>query len=133
VVIQQLTSRGWSINETKVGNRPVLHLTGHGVRRQARVSARSAGTWQTSTSYGQKQAAPETAGRVWVFVDLIPAKAAFYVVPEGWMVEDIDAHHQEYLERHGGVRKLNRKSTHHAIRLDRIDEWRDRWDLLIDG
>ncbi|MGI8700133.1 MAG: hypothetical protein ACR2JU_02830 [Nocardioidaceae bacterium] len=73
-------------------------------------------------TYGIKQAPPETDTRSWTFVDLIPVKPDSYVVPEGWMVEDICKHHRANLDKHGGARKVNRKSKHHEIRLDRINQ-----------
>jgi hypothetical protein len=129
-VVRELTTRGWSVKETQVGRRPVMDISRDGQRTQVRVSARRAGTWQTSTAYGEKHAAGETAGRFWIFVDLIPPKREYYVVPEDWMVENIYQHHQAYVARHGGERKINPTSKHHKIRPDRISEWRNRWDLL---
>ena len=39
---------------------------------------------------------------------------------------------EAYLARHGhgGRRKINPESTHHSISLKRIEQWRDRWDIL---
>jgi len=52
------------------------------------------------------------------------------VVPEWWILNDIHVHHLAYLKRHGGRRARNPESTHHAIQHARIEEWRDRWDIL---
>lgn len=54
----------------------------------------------------------------------------YFVVPEKWIQKDIDAAYAAYLKRHGGKRARTPGSTHHAIRKDRVEQWRDRWDLL---
>jgi len=96
------------------------------------VSTKRSGTWQTSTAYGVESAPAESRGRLWVFVGVGRPAVEFFVVPEDWMVEDIWRVHQQYLKMHGGQRKVTRGSTHHKIELARIQDWRDRWDLLND-
>ena len=68
----------------------------------------------------------------WVFVDLpdAPAVPAYFVAPEWWVLNDIYHHHKAYLGKHGGKRAVNANSTHHAIQRTRIEEWRNRWDIL---
>jgi hypothetical protein len=46
------------------------------------------------------------------------------------MEDDIYSAHQDYLMRHGGRRAENNDSKHHAIRLDRVQQWEGRWDIL---
>jgi hypothetical protein len=97
------------------------------------VKTRQAGTWQTSTKYGQPREEPKPPERrFWVFVDLLKAGAspAYFIVPEWWIQNDIHVAHQAYLGRHGGVRARTATSTHHAIGPSRLEEWRDAWDIL---
>jgi hypothetical protein len=54
----------------------------------------------------------------------------FFVVPELWIQADSDRAHAAYLERHGGHRARASESKHHSIETKRIEQWRDRWDLL---
>ena len=132
LVTLELEGRGWAVRTGQIGRRPVLHAERDGARRTVRVSAKRSGNWQTSTTYGADQAPEEARGRFWVFVDVGRPESEFFVVPEDWMVEDIWQVHQQYLKKHGGQRKVTRKSTHHKIELARIQDWRDRWDLLDD-
>jgi len=118
------------VREVIVEGRAEVLLARDGERRRVRVSAKRRGTWQTSTRYGQEIAPPEMAGRLWIFVDLGGPQSEYYVVPESWMVEDIHAVHAAYLANHGGRRARSPKSTHHAIDVDRIAQWKDRWDLF---
>ncbi|MCS7303113.1 MAG: hypothetical protein NZ606_06745 [Candidatus Kapabacteria bacterium] len=68
----------------------------------------------------------------WVFVDLgeIGEPPRYWVVPEWWINDNIYWAHQEYLRRHGGVRPGNPDSLHHSIDESRLEEWKDRWDVL---
>jgi hypothetical protein len=125
-----LESLGWLVKETTVDGRFVMHLTGHGLMRQVRVSAKRAGSWQSRTAYGMAKAEPQMHGRFWIFVDVGAPSAKFYVVPENWIVEGIFKAHQKYLARYGESRKRSPNSTHHAIPRDRIAKWYERWDLL---
>jgi hypothetical protein len=129
-VAAQLVARGWSVREASIGRRPVLLIERDGVRRCGRVTAKRRGTWQTSTKYGAERAPTEAHGRFWIFVDLGRPAESVFVVPEDWMVEDIHARHQAYLDRHGGKRARSPESQHHGIRQERIEQWRDRWDML---
>lgn len=129
-VTRELVRRGWRVSKRQEGRRPLLLAEARGERRRIAVSARTAGTWQTSISYGRKPASPTDKDRVWVFVDLSDPDPRFYVVPYQWMSEDIHDSHEAYLRRHGGRRAGNPDSTHHAVPLRRIAHWLERWDLL---
>ena len=130
LAVAELVKRGWTVKNTQIERRPVLLAERGERKRRLRVSTRRSGTWQTSTRNAHRRSPLELEHRLWLFVDLAGGDPAFYVVPEGWMVEDIYRHHQRYLDRHGGDRKHSPRSTHHAITESRILHWRDRWDLL---
>ncbi|MBA2255889.1 MAG: hypothetical protein H0W05_01625 [Thermoleophilaceae bacterium] len=89
------------------------------------------GTWHTDTRRGQPREPERDETRFWAFVDLgTPDGSAYYLVPAWWIENEIHATHAAYLARHGGRRARNPASTHHAVQTRRIEEWRDRWDLL---
>jgi hypothetical protein len=93
------------------------------------VKSKTSGTWQASTNDGDPE--KSSSNFYWVFVDLgSRPNPSFFVVPDRWIREDIREHHDEYLAKHGGARAMGGASTHHAIQPRRIEEWRDRWDLL---
>jgi hypothetical protein len=86
-----------------------------------------------SITRGRKREEPtEEETHFWIFVELTkpPASPDFYVVPEWWIENDIHRANGDYLAKHGGQRAITKDSTHHAIKRSRIEEWRDRWDLL---
>lgn len=85
--------------------------------------------WQTRTTRGKSDPV-EDATRFWILVDLSVDDPEFYVVPEWWMQRDIHDAHADYLASHGGKRAQTQDSTHHAISIARVEQWRDRWDLL---
>ena len=130
LVTDELRQRGFDVEQIMEGRRPFLAAEKNGRRRLVRVTARRAGTWQTSISYGARTAGPELRDRVWIFVDISSSEPAFFVVPEAWMAEDIFSTHQEYLLRHEGTRAYTPNSTHHSVSLSRIVQWHDGWDLL---
>lgn len=130
LVIGELRKRGFAVREVMVERRPTLLVERGGLRRRVHVTARRRGTWQTSTAYGAESPPTELRDRVWIFVDVGGDEPAFFVVPEAWMVQDIYATHKRNLARHGGRRKHSPSSTHHAVRMARVEAWRDRWDLV---
>ena len=68
----------------------------------------------------------------WVFVDLgeLNAPPRYWIVPDWWIRDDIHKAHKAYLDRHGGKRPGNEDSTHHSIDESRLEEWKNRWDIL---
>jgi hypothetical protein len=70
------------------------------------------------------------ASRRAVLVDLRLAAPKYFVMPEWWIKNDIYDAHADYLAAHGGVRPGKPDSLHHAIPVARVDQWRDRWDVL---
>ncbi|MGH2725099.1 MAG: hypothetical protein ACRDI0_12750 [Actinomycetota bacterium] len=97
------------------------------------VKTKRAGDWQTSLREWTSRTPEVTASRFWIFVDLHKQPVdppEFFIVPEEWIQQDIDRAHRAYLDRHGGQRARTPASRHHAIRKNRIEQWRNRWDLL---
>jgi hypothetical protein len=129
LVKAELERRGLTVAEFNEGRRQMLRAAGPKGRQLINVSTRTGGAWQTSINYGEKPARPEYGNRLWIFVDLSSSAPTFYVVPYGWMSEDIHDTHQQYLRAHAGRRARNQESTHHAVQLARIAHWVNRWDL----
>jgi hypothetical protein len=64
-----------------------------------------------------------------VFVDLGGAPR-YWIVPDGWIRNDIHEAHQQYLNKHGGHRAQNDDSNHHSINESRLEHWHNKWDIL---
>ena len=129
-LVGELSRRGASSIEVIPGRRRVLKVVHRGRAYTLRVKARRSGTWQARTSDGEPRAEEIEPTRFWVFVDLAERPPMLYIAPDWWVRNDIFLAHREYLARHGGHRARTDESTHHAVPLDRITEWRDRWDQL---
>ncbi|TYB36471.1 hypothetical protein FXF50_18130 [Micromonospora sp. AP08] len=65
-----------------------------------------------------------------MFVDLGADPVDFYVAPAIWVRDEITKRHQAFLLRHGGKRPVNPDSVHHKIKVEWIEQWRQRWGLL---
>lgn len=137
VAVETLRDRGATVSEVRSGRIVFLEVRtplsddgGH-----VRVRARTGGTWQGSTGNGAPAPAPAHPLVVWIFMDLSRAdRPTLYVVPDDWMRRDINREHQEYLARHGGEWAISKDSTHHAIQLTRIAQWKDCWEPVgLDG
>ena len=67
------------------------------------VKTKTSGTWQTSTTRGNRRRAPEAETKYWVFVDLGKEQPGFYIVPKWWIENDIFKAHNKYLKEFGGT------------------------------
>jgi hypothetical protein len=126
-----LAERGIAnVEEERRGNRHRLRVRSPDGSRSVclLVKTRRSGTWQTSEREGDPDPIPPPTPTFWVFVDLAGGAPEFYVVPDEWMRKDIYENHQAYLARHGGSRAESPDSTHHAIALNRIRQWKDGWE-----
>ena len=96
------------------------------------VKTRRSGTWHTSIDESGRNKAGLVRTHFWVFVDLGKREAppSYYVVPDHWMRNNIRRTHRDFLAKHGGRRPITPKSKHHAIGVKRIQQWKNRWDLL---
>lgn len=122
------------------GNMPGIDILAsdatHNNRITIQVKTKGPGSlgWQTTIARGRPQhdvPAGEEDGRYWVLVDLRAAHPEFYVMPEWWIRDDIYVSHRDYLARNGGVRPgKNPASTHHAISIARVAQWKDSWQTL---
>ena len=131
LVLEELGTRGLSAERTAVGrSKNWLRLTAPDGQVLLFVTSRRTGDWQSDIRKGRQREPQDSEHQFWVFVDLKTWQPKFFVAPEWWVQNDIHETHQAYLESHGGTRAFNPNSTHHGIKIDRIEKWRDRWDLL---
>ena len=122
---------GVNVIEHKEGNKRFITYIGlDGKQYKVFSRAKKAGTWQTSTSYGKQQKPKNNETNFWLFVDIGFDPPKFYPVPFSWISNNIYEVHQAYLEKHGGVRPINKESNHHAVGLKRIKNWEDRWETM---
>ena len=89
-------------------------------------------TWHSSIVNCQPM--PPNPGELnfWAFVDLgsLDEHPRFWIMPDWWTKDDIFRAHQNYLDKHGGIRPGNPDSKHHAIDEKRLSQWQGRWEIL---
>jgi hypothetical protein len=132
IASEEMRRRGASVRPAGAGYSRNW-LTVHIGRRQpvhVYVKTRRVGTWHSRTRDEPSDINDASSNEYWLFVDLLSGPPDFYVVPAGWMENNIHRVHQDYLAKHGGTRPRTPASTHHGIIQSRIARWRDRWDLL---
>jgi hypothetical protein len=132
-VTDHLTRRGAEVDPaSEEGARNVISVVAPSGRRSvAYIKTKTNGDWQTDIRKGTPREPVVDEHRFWILVDLEkPSAPEFCVVPEWWIENDIYHRHQEWVAKHGGVRPRNPGSTHHSVQPWRVEEWRDRWDLL---
>lgn len=119
------------------GNMPDIDILASDIARARtvaiQVKTNTAGTWQTSTKRGRRRKKDPDETDFWVFVDLgkdPDARPDYFITPRWWIENSIHTRHRAYLARHGGRRARSSESTHHAIPVTVIEEWRERWDIL---
>jgi len=117
------------------GNMPLIDILATDIERRRtvtiQVKAKKGGReWQTSITRGRPRDPEDEPTRFWIMVDLVPEVPTYFIIPEWWIQNDIHETHAAYLARHGGQRARSADSTHHAIQINRIEQWRNSWDLL---
>jgi hypothetical protein len=66
----------------------------------------------------------------WVLVDLAGESPDYFVVPAPWLESDVCAHFGDWLAESGGKRPRNPASRDWSIEPSRVEQWRNRWDVL---
>ncbi len=134
-VASELNRRG-AYAITFAGNMPKIDILATDLNRTRTVSiqvkTRRTGSWQASIDEGQPCGRKPNERHFWVFADLSDSEAppSYYVVPRWWIQNNIYRVHKASLAKHGDRRKVNPKSKHHSIDVSRIEQWKDRWDIL---
>ena len=103
-----------------------------GTRRiSIQVRTKSSGTWHARYPEDAAECGEDAAETsFWVFVDLGGEHPAYYVVPRWWIRNNIWEVHTAFLARYEQKHGRPRESDHHGIPVDRIEQWRGRWDVL---
>jgi hypothetical protein len=138
-VVAELNKRG-AHAVTFAGNMPKIDVMAcnqaqtRTVRIQVKTK-RGGPSWHASILAGRPTEPPATSldeTAFWILVDLgdRDTPPRYWVVPDWWMCNDIYTAHRAYLESHGGRRKRNPDSTHHAIKESRLAEWQRKWEIL---
>lgn len=134
-VAAELNRRG-AYAVTFAGNMPRIDVMASNTERTRTINIQvktcRSGDWQTSIDEGKKCDTVQDETRFWIFVHLGPdtKPAEYFVVSDWWIRNNIYENHQSYLAKHAGTRAINPKAKHHSIKSTRIEEWKDRWDLL---
>ena len=111
---------------------PDLKVASQARARMIEISVRvkTAGDWQVSTDSGIPHEPEGDPTSFWILVDLRQSAPHYFVAPAWWIENNIYEEHQTYLRRHGGHRAVSPHSKHHRITDDRVEQWRDRWEIL---
>ena len=134
-VAAELNRRG-AYAVTFAGNMPKIDILASDTEQTRTVSiqvkTRRTGTWHSSIDEGKKSSEPLDETSFWIFVDLEDNRIPplYFIVPNWWMKNNIDEEHKAYISKHGGSRSKNPKSKHHGIPIKRVEQWKDRWDIL---
>jgi Holliday junction resolvase-like predicted endonuclease len=121
---------------TFAGNMPGIDIVASNSDRSRtifiQVKTKRSGTWQSSIDEGFKCKPKKIDDNFWVFVDISKddQQPDYYVVPDSWIRNNIYEEHEAYIAKKGGKRPFAPKSKHHGISVKRIQEWKDRWDIL---
>lgn len=120
---------------TFAGNMPGIDILASDVDQgrqiTLQVKTRTAGTWHAQVPRDAEQGPPVSdESAFWAFVDLSKNQPEYYFAPRSWVLNDIYETHAAFLVRHGGRRPHAPESKHHAITVARIEQWRERWDVL---
>jgi len=132
LVRAELECRGATVREVREGGVHFLEISGiqSGRSLRVRVKTRRSGTWQASASDSEPSSARGASSTLWVFVDLSTATPAFFIARDNAVRRDIEAHHRAYLAKHGGRRRDNNTSNHHAIGSIRVERLNEGWVAL---
>lgn len=117
------------------GNMPHWDLVAIDVDHQRHIDIQvktkvHGGRWAADIRDGRPRQEPPDETRFWVLVDLSKGAPEYYVVPAWWMVNSIYTEHQKFLDKHGGKRPRSPDSTDHSIKVEHVEQWKDRWDIL---
>ena len=100
------------------------------VNIQVKTKGPRSASWQWNINKAEKEQQTASDRDFIVFVDLAPDQPAYYILKLREVAERRLAGHNEWLERHGGKRPRNQKSTHTAVPLAEVEAGKDAWDIL---
>jgi hypothetical protein len=101
-------------------------------RISIQVRTKTSGTWHARYPRDAEECAEDpTEATFWIFVDLGAGQyPVYYVIPRWWIRNNIWQVHTAYLIRYKEKHARARQSNHHGIPVERIEQWRERWEVL---
>jgi hypothetical protein len=142
LVAAELARRGW-LAAVLSGNTPDFDLIATNVAGKSvpvQVKTISGAGWQFDVArfvevtfegdrqiVGALKAYPANLVCVLVVVGADTGNDRFYVLPMRKLQQRLADNHRAWLEKHGGVRPKNPKSTHTALSITQVESFRDRW------
>lgn len=72
------------------------------------------------------------AALIFVVVSIGPqlGEDRFFILEQGALQGIIQVNHSKWLAKHGGIRPKNPQSTHTAVSIAQLDDFRDNWSLI---
>lgn len=72
------------------------------------------------------------AALIFVFVSIgqRSGEDRFFILEQGALQNLVQTNHAAWLAKHGGIRPQNPQSTHTAVALTQLDQYRDNWALI---
>ncbi|MGY6550226.1 MAG: hypothetical protein ACXIU7_14655 [Roseinatronobacter sp.] len=72
------------------------------------------------------------AALIFVFVSIgqRSGEDRFFILEQGALQNLVQTNHAAWLANHGGIRPKNPQSTHTAVALTQLDQYRDNWALI---
>jgi hypothetical protein len=120
---------------TFAGNMPGIDILASDLADSQRISiqvkTKTSGTWHARFPRDAEEGPVDPLeSSFWIFVDLGTESPSYFIVPRSWMRNDIWQQHTDYLRRYEEKHGYARQSDHHGIQTKRVEQWRDRWDVL---
>ena len=120
---------------TFAGNMPGIDILASDLADSQRISiqvkTKTSGTWHARFPRDAEEGPVDPLeSSFWIFVDLGTESPSYFIVPRSWMRNDIWQQHTDYLRRYEETHGYARQSDHHGIQTKRVEQWRDRWDVL---
>lgn len=72
------------------------------------------------------------AALIFVFVSIGQRMGddCFFILEQGALQSIVHANHTAWLAKHGGIRPKNPQSTHTAVALTQLEQYRDNWAMI---
>jgi hypothetical protein len=132
-VVAELNRRG-AFAAGFAGNLPGINVVASNVKQTRKVfiqiKSKRSTLWQTPMISGKKRRKKQDERNFWIFVNLQNEHPEFYVCPKWWVENNIYEARSSFLESARGSRKVSPKSAYHSISINRVKQWKDRWDVL---
>ncbi len=145
LVVAELGRRG-IVATSFAGNVPDIDLLAYRDGRTIALQVKSVRTGSVSfdakrfmsiTFEGDRQIITDPAlaldrALVFVFVSIGDQIGGdrFFILDQGSLQSIIATNHSAWLAKHGGIRPRNPQSTHTAVALGQLEDYRDHWELI---